>query len=578
MGVAKNNCSLNSKHRRGIPAPRRGSRLSAGVCAGILAWVAAGPVSAAQDIPEGGFRWIQGYDGNQPTPGFRVDGLLRIDAPDEPQPVGINLESGKIEVGPTGEIRVQYGPGGSRFINGDVVNEGLISLKSVLLFSRDGAEWVNRGTIEAANYMGLGITGKAAVFRQVSGEIRLSDPTQRLEFYNRSRFIHEGGKVLGRPVLVAATAEVAAETTQELALRFLAQGCSLEGRFPDDLSVLVASDDNYGPGSLALNTTTPIQGLVELSAASGSPGAVLELPEKGITLGPRGVLRVKTGAGLSEIRGSLAIEGWLDVPGSARWTTEGSTVTNRGKIRLPQGGRLQVSVPLVQTGGILQIIGGELAAYRGLSIGGGTLIASGTISGSLTNGATAVIDQEQPGRVRGDWTQTSDGTLRVRVLETSAGAEPALQVSGPLNLKGTLEVILADGVRLARGAELRLAQASRIEGWFEKLVLPTLEAGLYWRVVPSDSEVRLAVRDTPPPLVLEWLQTDGGDRIRVSGLWDPEMKIVVQVSRDLKHWTPFGSLSPFVGLARFPVPKPEDPLQGGMTVYQAVLTPVNSTN
>ena len=552
-------------------------RLRSFLASGV-AVLAATRVLGVEDVPEGGFRWIQGYDGNAPTQGFRVDGLLRIEAPDEPQPVGIHLESGKVEVGASGEIQVRYGPGGSRFILGDVVNDGLISLKSSLAFSRDGAEWVNRGVIEAVNDVGLGITGKDAVFRQVSGEIRLADPSQRLEFHNRSRFIYQGGKVSGRPVLIGASAEVQAEGTQALALQFLGEGSSLEGRFPEDLSVLVASDDAHGPGSLALNTPGPIEGLLELVAGSASSGAVLELPRDGATLGARGVLRVKPGAGLAEIRGRLALEGWLDVPGSARWTTRGESLTNRGRIRLPFGGRLQAAATMVQAGGTLQILGGQLELARGLSVDGGTLVASGTIAGSLTNGALAVVDQEQPGRVRGDWTQTSSGTLRVRVLETSPLAEPALQVTGPVSLRGTLEVMVADGVQLSQGAELRLVQASRIEGWFDRLELPTLEAGLHWRVVPSDGEVRLAVQDAPPPLLLEWLQGDLSDRIRVSGPWTPEMQLVVHVSRDLKHWTPFAGLDPFVGLAQFPVPRADDPSQVGTTVYQAFLIPLSAAS
>lgn len=499
------------------------------LCALIFGSVC-GTVHAIDDIPEGGFRWIQGYDGNEPTVGFRVDGRLRIEAPDEPQSVGINLSSGRIDVGNTGEILVQYGPGGSRFINGDLVNEGLVTLKSVLLFSRDGAEWVNRGVIEAATYMGLGITGKGARFRQVSGEIRVAGPSSRFEFYNQSRFIYEGGRVLARPLLVAASAEVASETTQELALRFAAQGSTLEGRFPSDLSVAVASDEAFGPGSLLLNTVTPIEGVIELVAASGSPGALLQLPDSGMTLAPRGVLRVKPGAGLSEIRGGLAVEGLLDIQGSAQWSTSGKALTHRGKVRLPFGGRLQVTAPLVQTGGTLQVEGGELAFSQGLSIEGGTVIAAGILSGHLTNGALAVVDQEQPGRVRGEWTQTSAGTLQVTVRETSVASGAALQVTGPLNLRGTLEVVLADGVQLSRGAVLKLVQADSLNGWFERLVLPPLAAGLHWQVVPSEDEVRLSVRDTPPPVLIEWVQRTSGDRVRVSGPWSPETQAVLRVS------------------------------------------------
>ena len=542
------------------------------LCALIFGSVS-GTVHAINDIPEGGFRWIQGYGGNEPTAGFRVDGRLRIEAPDEPQSVGINLSSGRIDVGTTGEILVQYGPGGSRFINGDLVNEGLVTLKSVLLFSRDGSEWVNRGVIEAATDMGLAITGKGARFRQVSGEIRVAGPSSRFEFYNQSRFIYEGGRVLARPLLVAASAEVASETTEELALRFAAQGSTLEGRFPSDLSVAVASDETFGPGSLLLNTVTPIEGVIELVAASGSPGALLQLPDSGMTLAPQGVLRVKPGAGLSEIRGGLAVEGLLDIQGSARWSTSGKALTHRGKIRLPFGGRLQVSAPWVQAGGTLQVEGGELAFSQGLSIEGGTVIAAGILSGHLINGALATVDQEQPGRVRGEWTQTSAGTLQVKVRETSVASEAALQVTGPLNLRGTLEVVLADGVQLSRGAVLKLVQADSLNGWFERLVLPPLGAGLHWQVVPSEDEVCLRVRDTPPPVLIEWVQRASGDRVRVSGPWSLETQAVFRVSHDLKSWTTVERRSPFAGLTWFPVPKPDEPGAAALTVYQAILSP-----
>jgi hypothetical protein len=532
-----------------------------------------GTVHAIDDIPEGGFRWIQGYGGNEPTAGFRVDGRLRIEAPDEPQSVSINLSSGRIDVGTTGEILVQYGPGGSRFINGDLVNEGLVTLKSVLLFSRDGSEWVNRGVIEAATDMGLAITGKGARFRQVSGEIRVAGPSSRFEFYNQSRFIYEGGRVLAWPLLVAASAEVASETTQELALRFAAQGSTLEGRFPSDLSVAVASDETFGPGSLLLNTVTPIEGVIELVAASGSPGALLQLPDSGMKLAPRGVLRVRPGAGLSEIRGGLAVEGLLDIQGSARWSTSGKALTHRGKIRLPFGGRLQVSAPLVQAGGTLQVEGGELAFSQGLSLEGGTVIAAGILSGHLINGALAMVDQEQPGRVRGEWTQTSAGTLQVKVRETSVASEAALLVTGPLNLRGTLEVVLADGVQLSRGAVLKLVQAESLNGWFERLVLPPLGAGLHWQVVPSENEVRLSVRDTPPPVLIEWVQRASGDRVRVSGPWSLETQAVFRVSHDLRSWTTVERRSPFAGLTWFPVPKPDEPGAAALTVYQAILSP-----
>lgn len=554
-------------------APRRARWIL--FCALTLG-TAAGRVHAIDDVPEGVLRWIQGYDGNPPTPGFRVDGRLRIEAPDEPQPVGVQLESGRIEVGSSGEILVQYGPGGSRFIQGDLVNEGLVSLKSVLLCNQDCAEWVNRGIIEASTYMGLGVTGKGARFRQVSGEVRVADPSSRFEFYNQSQFIYEGGKVSARPLLVASSARVDAPATQDLTLRFLGQDCRFEGCFPPDLSVTVASDATYGSASLGLTNITAIEGTIELAAADGSPGAMLRFPESGAILKPQAVLRVKPGGGISELQGALSVEGLLSVDGSARWTGAGRSVTNRGRIVLPAGGRLATAAPLVQAAGTLEVDGGELALSAGLSVEGGALMAAGVISGNVTNAALSVVDQEEPARLRGDWTQTALGTLQVRVRPVAVSAGTALQVMGTLNLKGSLEVVLAEGVKLADGAELRLIQADRMEGWFDRLILPSLENGLQWRVLPSDEEVRLGVRTSPSPLVIEWLQRDAGDRLRVSGPWSTGLKAVIRVSSDLKHWTTYQGLGPFAGLASFPVPLGAQPGPEGMTVYQAILVPVGS--
>jgi hypothetical protein len=138
-----------------------------------------------------------------------------------------------------------------------------------------------------------------------------------------------------------------------------------------------------------------------------------------------------------------------------------------------------------------------------------------------------------------------------------------------------LEVVLADGVQLSRGAVLKLVQADSLNGWFERLVLPPLAAGLHWQVVPSEDEVRLSVRDTPPPVLIEWVQRTSGDRVRVSGPWSPETQAVLRVSHDLRNWTTVERRSPFAGLTWFPVPKPDEPGTAALTVFQAILSPVS---
>jgi len=540
-------------------------------------WMAVPDLHAIEDVPEGGLRWLQGYDGNAPTSGFRVDGRLRIEAPDEPQPVGLVLESGRLEIGPGGELLVRHGPGGSRFLQGDVVNDGLVSLDSVLLFSREGAEWVNRGTIRAAMFMGLGVTGKGARFRQVSGEIHADEPGSRLEFYNQSWFIHEGGKVFGSPAIVASSARIEAAVTEDLRLRFLGPGCRLEGRYPADLSVVVASDDVFGPVDLTLDPEGAIAGTLEVTASAQDSGAVVRCPGSGATLKAEGVFRILPGAGVSEIRGPLTIGGLLSVEGSMRWGASDGGLTNRGRLLVSDEGRLQLSAPLVQASGTLEIDGGSLDAPSGVTVTGGTVVAAGRLSGPITNAAIAVVDQARPARVTGRWVQTASATMRTVARFGPGSSGHALQVAGSLDLGGTLEVVSAGGSHLADGVELRLLQADAVRGWFARLALPPLETGLHWQVVPSEREVRLVVRRSPAPLVIEWLHRDGGDLLRVSGPSGLQQEVVLRVSRDLKQWTPFQRLFPFAGVATVPVPRNPGGEDGPMTVYQAVLGPVGST-
>jgi hypothetical protein len=543
------------------------------VCALAMALVLPA-ARAIDDVPQGVLRWVQGFDGNQPTAGFRVDGTLRLEAADEPQPVGIPLESGRIEVGPEGRILVQHGPGGYRFIQGDVVNDGVVSLKSVLLFSRDGAEWVNRGTIEASTYMGLGVIGKGARLRQVAGEIRAADPTSRFEFYHQSWFVYEGGKVLARPVLVGSSARVDAASTEDLSLRFLGPGCRLEGRYPTDLSASVASDDTFGPADLTVDPSGAIGGTLELSATRGDPGVVLRIPDAGATLAPDGFLKVLPGAGICEIQGPLTLEGSRSIDGPTRWRSSRGGISLGGRILVGEEGRLSLTTPSVQTAGTLEVDGGALEAPSGLEITGGTLVAAGELSGRITNAAVAVVDPARPARMRGDWTQTSSGTMRAvaRFGPTSSGV--ALKVEGVLKLGGLLEVVAAGGSQLADGTELRLLQAETLKGWFEKLALPPLQDGFHWQWVPLDREVRLKVRSSPTPLVIDWLRRDGADLLRVSGPSFQQQQVIVQVSRDLRHWTPFQRIFPFTGLATIPVPREALAEDAPMTVYQAILGPL----
>ena len=66
-------------------------------------------------MPAGELVWLQGFDGNPPTPGFQVDGTLLLRSVDDIANIGVNLLTGAITNSPAGTIRVEVGVSGGRF-------------------------------------------------------------------------------------------------------------------------------------------------------------------------------------------------------------------------------------------------------------------------------------------------------------------------------------------------------------------------------------------------------------------------------------------------------------------------------
>jgi hypothetical protein len=145
------------------PAPDRRNL----IC-GLLALLLAGPSQALDDVPEGALLWLQGFDGNPPTPGFRVDGTVLLRSVDDIANIGINLSSGAITNSPTGEIRTEVGVSGARFINGSVINQGLVRLDSLTTFGAANARFENSGRFEVGPGARAQFTGKGGRFAQLA--------------------------------------------------------------------------------------------------------------------------------------------------------------------------------------------------------------------------------------------------------------------------------------------------------------------------------------------------------------------------------------------------------------------------
>ncbi len=144
-------------------------------------------------------------------------------------------------------------------------------------------------------------------------------------------------------------------------------------------------------------------------------------------------------------------------------------ITNEGTVTIDADSSLVADDPYIQTGGATYLNGGTLTAPL-VDLQGGMLGGSGVIVGDVQNAALMAVGSDGvPGSlaIQGDYTQTADGTLAMKIGGTDQGTGyDYLSVSGTATLDGTLEVSVLDGFFARRGDTFTLVSFDQLQGEF----------------------------------------------------------------------------------------------------------------
>jgi hypothetical protein len=141
-----------------------------------------------------------------------------------------------------------------------------------------------------------------------------------------------------------------------------------------------------------------------------------------------------------------------------------------------------------QTAGTTLLNGGALTSSSPLSIQGGTVQGTGTITGGMTSVAGHVVPGQSPGllTVAGNYIQQALGALDVEIGGTTAGTQyDQLNVAatgGAATLNGALNVSLANGFVPALGQTFTIVNALSRTGTFATTSFPGIGCGLTWSV------------------------------------------------------------------------------------------------
>lgn len=530
--------------RSGFPTPSHGGPGSDRFWAviGLLTLVLSGPARAIDDVPEGTLLWLQGFDGNPPTAGFRVDGTVLLRSVDDIANIGINLSSGAITNSPTGAIRTEVGVTGARFINGSLFNDGLVRLDAVTAFGAAGAVVENRGQFEIGPGARSTFTGKGGVFRQTAGELKVGE--RNFEFRD-GRFEFNGGTITGRPLFVRSTVSFG---TPELA--FAPELVGPGGRFVGPLSAslhlrVLGAAGLGGDTAVTLEGDGALAGHLEVGSLSG--GRVTLTTTAGqLWIQPSGRFTVgNTGGGPTALTGNLRNEGVLQLGGDLTVVNGGQTATNRAALRIPAGRTLRFNGAFQHEAGALELAGGILDAGEGITLNAPVFQATGEVRGGLTNRSVLVLDQAVGGLVaRGRWASTGTSELTL-VLSEPESSEPMLSVLGVLAPEGSCRVELESGFVPPLGATFPLIRHQGIEGRFSSITLPELPAGTFWNLVRQRFTWELGVQDEPAPCVLTVEAAGRQVTLRLEGT--PGKSATLFQSTDLTDWVEVQTATPFNG-------------------------------
>ena len=236
-----------------------------------------------------------------------------------------------------------------------------------------------------------------------------------------------------------------------------------------------AADPFINAGTINVTGTPALlgNGFTNQGTIIQSGPGVLNLPYgTAFTNAPTGIFDLRNDLGLTLIGGGggrppFTNAGTFQKSISSGTATIDPDFVNAGTI-LVSSGTLQFS-HFHQTGGIMDLNGGDISSGNDIVLDGGSLTGSGTIMGTVRNNSGTVVPGHSPGTISisGNYSQGASGTLNLEIGGRTAGTQfDQLAVAGQASLSGTLNVTLINGFRPNVGDVFQIIPNGSFSGAF----------------------------------------------------------------------------------------------------------------
>ncbi|MEZ5064302.1 MAG: hypothetical protein R3B81_06175 [bacterium] len=450
--------------------------------------------------------------------GFTNNGVVELTSTGSAQTATLNVTSGALLNAPGRTIDVQVGSGGSRGLNAQLVNQGLLSVGTALTMSRASADHQNLGWIDVSGgNLTVSQSGTTPTF-QTAGTITIA--AGRTLAVSGGEWIYAGGPVTGGGTISLASLVATLQTNlsnadvdlvlssttvngpgwlMDAAGKTLTlTSCTVNAAL-ENLGTLVFQGTSSANDVLATGPGTTLRvlgsgttggavltvangftnnGIVELTSTGSAQTATLNVTSGTLVNAAGGTIDVQPGSGGARgLNAELGNQGLLSVgtalsisKTAADHASSGSIDVTGGNLTLLQGG----ATPTFTNSGTVTLAAGRTMVVTGGAItndvggilrGGGTLdVASSTFSnaGTISPGLSPAILS-----VTGNCPLASTSTVEIEIGGAIPGTDhDRLAVSGTASLDGVLNVSFLPGFCTTPGDSFRVLTAAVRSGTF----------------------------------------------------------------------------------------------------------------
>ncbi|MBN1911512.1 MAG: PEP-CTERM sorting domain-containing protein [Pirellulales bacterium] len=386
------------------------------------------------DVPTGHVLTVQGNSTGSygllvsPT-GFHNAGTLTLESVDGGYNSTLDVLTGTLVNTPTGTINLNQGTGGSRTLDANLTNHGVVNINIDTIFDKAGGVYSNHGQFNIAAGKILTISGNSQTFNQNAGTLDI-DGTM---FVSDMTFHYAGGTILGTPQLDRSTLHIAPTATNPATFVVSGNKSTLTSDINAGQTVIVQGRSIGGQATLVSPTGFENAGHIVLETSDYGYSCVLAVTAGTLVNATTGTIDINQGSG-----GQRLILAELDNCGTVNWNTTGS-LYEPGAVHVNQG------VFNIAESATAEVIGATFTNAPGGTIAGNGTLDVDHVSNIVFRNAGTISPGFSPGilTIDGDYTQLSAGSLAIELGGLVAGDDyDRLVIDGGAQLDGRLDLAL----------------------------------------------------------------------------------------------------------------------------------------